>query len=105
MICSLRKIVLLLLSFWLVAPRASLAMGPAPYLELQPGSGGFGVAQNGVVAGIFVGGDDFPGVIRAAGDLQMDIDRVTGITPDLVCGDSPAGTNVINHLGRSAKVR
>ena len=106
MICSLRKIVLLLMAFWLVAPRASLAMGPAPYLELRPGPGSFGVAQGGVAAGIFVGADDFSGVIRAAGDLQLDINRVTGITPDFISGDSPAGTNIIiiGTIGKSAVI-
>ena len=87
MIYYFRKVAVLLLTFWLFALRTGQAMGTATYLELQPRPGNFCIAQGGVAAGILVGADDFPGVIRAAGDLQTDVGKVTGTTPGLVCGE------------------
>jgi len=59
-----------------------------------------------VAAGILVGADDFPGVIRAAGDLQTDVGKVTGTTPGLVCGEGAAGSNVIiiGTIGKSQTI-
>jgi hypothetical protein len=94
---------ILLLAFWLITPSDSVAVGSAPYLAFQPGPGRFCIAEDHVSAGIFVGADDFSGVIRAACDLQLDMNRVTGVTPELVSGEQPAGANVIiiGTLGKS----
>ena len=56
-----------------------------------PGPGSFCIARDGSAAAIFVGTEDFPGVIRAAGDLRTEVERVTGVTPALVCGELPGG--------------
>lgn len=46
--------------------------------------------------------DDFEGVIRAIGDLQSDIDTVTGVQPELVAsGSSSDHEIIIGTLGKS----
>lgn len=48
----------------------------------SPGGGSglvpVGLPRGGSRSNLYVSSDDHPGVIRAAGDLQADIDRVTG---------------------------
>lgn len=49
--------------------------------------------------------DDHKGVIRAIGDLQTDIERVTGKRPELSTGGSASGYSVIiGTLGRSKMI-
>lgn len=46
--------------------------------------------------------NDYEGVIRAIGDLQSDIDTVTGVQPELVTSGSTAGHQIIiGTLGKS----
>ena len=47
--------------------------------------------------------EDWPGVIRAMGDLQSDLDRVTGTAPDLVTGKPPRRKEVViaGTIGKS----
>lgn len=55
---------------------------------------------------LVVSANDWPGVRRAAGDLQADIVRVTGLQPALVTGEpsaAPAAV-LIGTLGRSALI-
>jgi hypothetical protein len=63
-----------------------LAIGQAAYVESESGPGSFPVAREAQTAAIYFNAADWPGVIRAAGDLQSDIARVTGhgvkISPD-----------------------
>ncbi len=42
----------------------------------------FMLSSHGTPATLCISNDDFPGVIRAAADLQTDIARVTGVAPD-----------------------
>ena len=42
--------------------------------------GGFVIMQKKAAAGIYVDANDHAGVVRAAGDLQADVARVTGCT-------------------------
>jgi hypothetical protein len=73
---------LLLFAFG-VTPQISLALGQQHYVTSTNGTGSFPLAADGRVARIYVDGSDWPGVIRAAHDLQADIQRVTGVTPEL----------------------
>ncbi|MFF1303275.1 glycosyl hydrolase 115 family protein [Streptomyces sp. NPDC058307] len=69
------------------------AVGAAPFLPgLIPASAhaasagrpDFPLAAGGAAVGIFVDGADDPAVVRAAGDLQADVERVSGARPDLL---------------------
>ncbi len=48
------------------------------------GSGRFPLVSRGKAATLVVSAADHPGVVRVAGDLQADVERVTGIKPALV---------------------
>ena len=61
--------------------------------------GAFALAEKGSAAAIRVDAADWPGVQRAAHDLQADVNRVTGITP---AWDTPAHKMVlIGTVGKS----
>ncbi|MFF3487730.1 glycosyl hydrolase 115 family protein [Streptomyces sp. NPDC002701] len=74
------------------APRA--ATDPGAYLSFSPRPGAFRL----VGAPVLVSADDHPGVVRVAGDLRDDIERVTGARP----GDAVAREVVlVGTIGRS----
>ena len=62
-------------------PTALWAVGGPRYVETSPRPGAFALVQNGAAAAVEVDAADWPGVQRAAHDLQADINRVTGVTP------------------------
>ncbi|NKE57968.1 glycosyl hydrolase [Lentzea sp. PSKA42] len=78
----------------------------AERVSSQGGSGRFPLVSKGKATTIVVSASDHPGVVRVAGDLQADIERVTGIKPALVLDTVPAQGEVvlIGSLGRSPLV-
>ena len=74
----------------LLAPRAFAAAREFP------------LAERGVAAPLFASADDWPGVLRAARDLQADLGRVTGSAPTLSTA-TPQGLAVVlvGTIGRS----
>ena len=54
---------------------AAFALGEPKYVESAPSAGSFAIVRQGSVARIYVDSGDYPGVTRAAGDLQADIAR------------------------------
>ncbi|MEO5916819.1 MAG: glycosyl hydrolase 115 family protein [Luteolibacter sp.] len=69
-------------------------------------SGDFPLVRNKHAAPLIVDQADFPGVLRAAADLQTDIGRVTGIKPSLEKEQAPNGSVavIIGTLGKSALI-
>src|SRR5438876_7130199 len=59
------------------------AIGQQRYVETVRRPGDFTLAQGKSVATIYVDANDDPGVIRAVGDLQSDITRVTNDVPKI----------------------
>jgi len=93
-----------LLGLSLCAPvRTAHAIGQARYILQKPAPGAFPMVQAGVAAAIYVDSADWPGVARAAADLQSDIVRVTGVTPLLLHTTKGLGRAVIiiGTIGRS----
>jgi len=86
----------------LVCGAASLfAIGQPRYVESTRSAGAFPLAHDKIVASIYVDSSDFPGVLRAAGDLRADVARVTGATPaDTLAAD----TVIAGTLGQSAVI-
>lgn len=86
----------------LCLPLPAGAVGQRQFVEFAAAPGDFPIAASGSVASIYVDSRDFPGVIRAAGDLQADIARVTGMTPPLVheSAEVGAGAIVVGTIGR-----
>jgi len=78
-------------------------LGQPGYVENASHAGSFTIAKPGAVASLYVDSDDYAGVIRAAGDLQADIHRVTGLTPAILheLKDSGPGVILIGTLGKS----
>lgn len=74
------RIITILLCLCAVSAGA-YALGQPSYVESTARSGSFPIAQAKTCAVIYVNPGEFPGVIRAAGDLQADIERVTGCKP------------------------
>ncbi|HVV72076.1 MAG TPA: glycosyl hydrolase 115 family protein, partial [Verrucomicrobiae bacterium] len=93
---------LLGLSLALVPWRAP-AIGQEKLVETVSATGSFALAQPGSAAVIQVDPADWPGVLRAATDLQTDIAKVTGTRPMLTNSDPPSGSRVIwiGTIGRS----
>ena len=78
-----------------LAPHAALALGQPRYVEATARPGSFPIAQAKTCAAIYVDAADFPGVIRAAGDLQADIRRVTDCTPSITHDPTRLGPHAI----------
>jgi hypothetical protein len=65
----------------------------------------FPLVRDGNAATLFLDSNDYAGVLRAAGDLQADIKRVTETKPALTTNLSPAGIAVIvGTLGKSSLI-
>jgi hypothetical protein len=79
------------------------AIGQNQYVSSQFTRGAFPLATNGKVASIYVDENDFWGVARAAGDLQADVQRVTGFVPVIIHDgkDMATPTVIIGTLGKS----
>lgn len=82
-----------------LAGTARAALGD-PSLLGTGATGDFALVRAGAPAPLLVAPNDWPGVRRAAGDLQADIERVTGQKPALGAAVSGA-TVIIGTLGRS----
>ncbi|MEO8484067.1 MAG: glycosyl hydrolase 115 family protein [Acidobacteriota bacterium] len=84
-------------------PASARALGQPTYITPTPTRNSVVLMQGQQAAPIWVDAADWPGVIRAAGDLQGDIRRVTGLTPLLVKdGTRPARTMIIvGTVGKS----
>lgn len=68
---------------------------PGSYISFTPKTGAFPLVRDGQAVPIVVSADDHTGVVRVAGDLRDDIERVTGVRPRLVKGDVPRGSREI----------
>jgi hypothetical protein len=84
-------------------PHESWAIGQAQYVQHVAGKNDFPIAQNRRAAAIYVDDSDWPGVARAAKDLQSDIGRVTQCTPSLSSesGRLAGETIIIGTVGKS----
>ena len=81
------------------------ALGQPRYVEEKCSSGCFSIASGNFLATIFVDRSDYPGVVRAAGDLQADINRVVGRSPKLIDSGAPKGDAIIiGTIGHSALI-
>jgi len=67
---------------------------------------GFPLAAGGRVADLYVENSDYPGVVRAAGDLAEDLARVTGLRPRLVHDPAAPGefAVIVGTIGRNGVV-
>ena len=101
-----RRLAPLALATVLVLARAHAAVGDESFIVAAPQPGAVPLVEGGSATTLFVDNADWPGVIRAAGDLAGDIQRVAGLAPELSAGaPRPASQAVIiGTLGRSPLV-
>ena len=69
--------------------------GLGNYISMDPRGAALTLVRGRSAAPIAVSGHDYPGVVRAAGDLQSDIERVTGVRPASFDEKVPAGRDVV----------
>ena len=88
------------------SPLALFGLGQERIAEFAPGDGSFVLCRGGAAALIQVDERDWPGVIRAANDLQADVARVTGVTPQLAHEGTARGPGaiIIGTIGKSRLV-
>lgn len=91
-------------------PVTADALGEPRYVSTSASKDAFALAVDGKPAQLIVSSDDWPGVIRAAGDLSQDVGRVTGHDAQLIkigSGDkAPASADVvlIGTIGHSSLI-
>jgi len=87
----------------LAAAPSALALDGTSYVTSIKQKGSFTLEAAGKAAPIFASGQDWPGVLRAARDLQADIHRVTQVMPAFSTSKAPAGPQVviIGTIGKS----
>jgi len=74
-----------------------------PYISQNPEKGSYALVQGGRVPSIVLALNEHKGVLRVAGHLQKDMERVSGTTPEILQGALPSvGTPIIaGTLGQS----
>jgi hypothetical protein len=83
-----------------------LSLGQTRYVEDVSSLGSFPIVEGNIAAAIFVTTNDFAGVMRAASDLQIDIHRVTGVSPTISREENKLGqhTIIIGTIGKSQMI-
>ena len=91
----------------LIAPLPGRAIGGPHYVSSTPAPGSFALVDHSTAAPLVVSDGNWPGVVRAAGDLGDDIKRVTGEQPAMLHTGSElrnADAVIIGTLGKSALI-
>jgi hypothetical protein len=86
------------------APTAAAATDDdGGYISFAPEPESFPLVAGGRAAPIVASASDHPGVVRVVGDLQADVERVTGVRPVVATDDVPAQSDVVlvGTIGRS----
>ena len=113
--CPHLRLAALLAPVSFLVPLSLHALGEPRYVQVQQTPGSFALAHNGAAAQICFDPADWPGVLRAAYDLQDDVLRVTGLASgfcdstknprgDLVLIGSIGHSALIDRLIRSGKI-
>jgi Glycosyl hydrolase family 115/Gylcosyl hydrolase family 115 C-terminal domain len=96
-------IVFAVLSSFLCLPSIALAVGQEQYVETSGHAGDFRLADRNVATPLYVDANDYPGVVRAVGDLQEDIHRVNDLIPSILrsANNLPSEIILVGTLGKS----
>jgi hypothetical protein len=88
------------------APRAASSLGlPVTIVVDAPSAGAFPLVTAHGAAPLWYDADDYPGVLRASGDLAADIARVTGRRPAASAARPASATSlIVGTLGKSAVI-
>jgi len=81
------------------------ALGQKQYVEFAGTPGALPLVARGVALPILADSQDFPGVLRAARDLQKDIARVTSREPSFIThGPLRSDVVIVGTLGRNGRI-
>jgi Glycosyl hydrolase family 115/Gylcosyl hydrolase family 115 C-terminal domain len=82
----------------------AFGLGQTQYVETTNARGNFVIAESRRAAAIYADSADYPGVSRAASDLQSDIKKVTDCMPEIIRDGAkfPSSVILIGTLGKSA---
>jgi len=82
------------------------SIGGTAYVSTTPSKSLFPLSEVGKKTALCVNANDYPGVIRALGDLQSDIEKVTGNKPEVSNDRIPKNVQVVlvGTLGKSSLV-
>ncbi len=85
------------------AAQNSFGIGQTRYVADTRSAGSFTIVQQKHAAILFVDSTDWPGVIRAANDLKLDIARVTGVAPEIAHDRTNLGPTaiIVGTIGKS----
>lgn len=88
------------------ASAAHAHFGEPRFVAFEMQRGAAVVARNDRAATLWLDDTDFPGVIRAARDLQDDVQRVTNVKPELVTQPQIHGESaiIIGTIGKSRRI-
>ena len=100
---NLPRLFLPLLACAVFAPSAGFAIGQKDLVGFTPEPDSFPLVAAKTAANILVDANDWPGVLRTAGDLAADIRRVSGLTANVSSGKRISGATVviIGTVGKS----
>ena len=81
----------------------AFGLGQKKYVDATAQPGSFAIVARAAASSIYFDSADYPGVLRAAGDLQGDIALVTGVTPAMTNSksDLPTHAIIIGTIGKS----
>jgi len=79
----------------ILLPTAALAIGEPSYISSTRGKNFFTLSATGNSSPLFIGSNDYPGVIRALKDLQSDIKKVTNYAPNIVYDKLPTNKQIV----------
>ncbi len=85
------------------ATQAAWASTDSAYVSSSSGKGYFALAVGGKPAPLYTSPQDWPGVWRAAGDLQADLERVTGAKPALYTSEKVPHQKQVVLIGTLGK--
>ncbi|MGO4876320.1 glycosyl hydrolase 115 family protein [Pedobacter psychrotolerans] len=95
----MKKLVLIMI--FLGCKAISQAAGVDPFISKSYVKGSFALAGKGMVSSILVSGNEWPGVIRAATNLQVDVEKVTGLKPAFLSDKTANTAIIIGTIGKS----
>jgi len=76
-------------------PTSALAIGEPSYISTIGGNNFFTLSSAGKSSPLFIGSNDYPGVIRALKDLQSDIKKVTNYAPNIIYDKLPTNKQIV----------
>ena len=89
--------------FLCAGPLRAFSLGEIQYVVTTPSAGSFPIVQDRRAATIYVDSAEYAGVVRAVGDLQADVNRVTGCTPAILHkAPFPAEVILVGTIGKSS---